>query len=223
MKKPLIYAIDDEEAIRELYSCTLATADFDAKTFANYESFMDALNEEIPDLILLDVMLEKVSGFDILKELKNNNKYNKIPVIMVSAKGDEISKVNGLNLGADDYIAKPFGLLELIARINANLRKMDFNSDKKQEYKDIVIDEKKREVTVKNEMIVLTLKEYELLLYFVKNHDCVLKKEQIFNDVWGEDIIESRTLDIHINLLRKKINNSETKITTIRGVGYLYK
>jgi two-component system alkaline phosphatase synthesis response regulator PhoP len=223
MKKPLIYAVDDEEAIRELYSCTLATADFDAKTFANYKSFMDALNEETPDLILLDVMLEKVSGFDILKELKSNNKFNKIPVIMVSAKGDEISKVNGLNLGADDYIAKPFGLLELIARINANLRKIDFNSDKKQEYKDIVIDEKKREVTVKNEMIVLTLKEYELLLYFVKNHDIVLKKEQIFNDVWGEEIIESRTLDIHINLLRKKIINSETKITTIRGVGYLNK
>src|SRR5574344_1925752 len=223
MKKPLIYAVDDEEAIRELYSCTLATADFGAKTFANYESFMDALNEETPDLILLDVMLEKVSGFDILKELKSNNKFNKIPVIMVSAKGDEISKVNDLNLGADDYIAKPFGLLELIARINANLRKIDFNSDKKQEYKDIVIDEKKREVTVKNEMIVLTLKEYELLLYFVKNHDIVLKKEQIFNDVWGEEIIESRTLDIHINLLRKKIINSETKITTIRGVGYLYK
>jgi len=223
MKKPLIYAVDDEEAIRELYSCTLATADFNAKTFANYESFIDALNEEIPYLILLDVMLEKVSGFDILKELKSNNKFNKIPVIMVSAKGDELSKVNGLNLGADDYIAKPFGLLELIARINVNLRKINFNSDKKQEYKDVVIDEKKREVTINKEVIILTLKEYELLIYFVKNHDCVLKKEQIFNDVWGEEIIESRTLDIHINLLRKKIIKSETKIATIRGVGYLYK
>jgi len=168
-------------------------------------------------------MLPKDDGFEILKRLKKGNTAH-IPVIMVSAKGEEISKVRGLNAGADDYISKPFGVLEFVARIKANLRKRGMAAAEKIVYKDITIDCSKRRVTVNGAEIQTTLKEYELFVMFCNSAETVQARDAIFNAVWGESFMgETRTLDIHINQLRKKIAEAggAAVIQTVRGVGYM--
>lgn len=216
----LIYAVDDEQAIRSLYSCAFGSSDFCVRTFENGEVFFNELKIAIPDIILLDVMLDGIDGFEILKKLKENSQYSQIPVIMVSAKGEELDKVNGLNLGADDYLAKPFGILELIARVKANLRKNAKNTQLI--YKDIQIDDSIHTIFICNEKKEFTLKEYNLLKLLVENKGKVVNRDEIFKSVWGENsFTETRTLDIHIAELRKKLDKSQVKINTIRGVGYL--
>lgn len=224
-KKQLIYAVDDEYPIRELYSCTLENAQFVPVCLASADELFKALNEKIPDLILLDVMLEGISGFDILRHLKAEAAYQDIPVIMVSAKGKEMSKVKGLNLGADDYISKPFGVLELTARINAALRK-NKRSDviEALRYRDIVINEETHSCSINHQDVYLTLKEYRLLKILIEDAQKVLNKTIIFAKVWEVDFIgETRTLDIHLTSLRKKLKaaDSVVEIKTIRGVGYV--
>ena len=222
MGKPLIYAVDDEENIRELFSCALAGAGFDSECFICGDDLFEGIKKQVPDLILLDIMLDGADGYAILKRLKSEVSTRDIPVIMVSAKGEEISKVKGLNLGAGDYMAKPFGVLELIARINANLRKS--NVKKTVSYKDIEIDDGKHEIKVKGERADLTLKEYEILKLLVKSAPDVVEREKILNDVWGDDFFgETRTLDIHIASVRKALKNSAAEINTVRGVGYSLK
>jgi len=219
--KTLIYAVDDEESIRELYSVALDNAGYDCVTFDCAAALYAALEKNRPSLILLDIMMAGEDGFAALENLKSG-RFCDIPVIMVSAKGEEISKVKGLNMGADDYIAKPFGVLELIARINANLRKttayMPLN------YKGVSIDEGKHEVTVNGKTAPLTLKEYGLLKVLIQNVGVVVPREKILSSVWGEDYFgESRTLDIHIASLRKILSGSGVEIVTVRGVGYSIK
>lgn len=221
-EKQLIYAVDDEESIRELYGAALLNAGYDCNAFVNGEELFEELKRRIPSLILLDIMLDGVDGYGILKALKENPSYSNIPVIMVSAKGEEISKVKGLNMGADDYISKPFGVLELIARIKANLRKT--SKEIRLKYADISVDDGKHEISVNSVPLTLTVKEYDLLRVLVMNAPNVVPRDKILSAVWGEDYFgESRTLDIHIASLRKIVAASEAKIVTVRGVGFLLK
>ena len=220
-EKKLVYAVDDEENIRDLYMCAITGAGFDCECFPGGEELFGALKNRLPDIILIDIMLEGMDGYEILKTLKGSPSTAGIPVIMVSAKGEEISKVKGLNMGADDYIAKPFGVLELVARINAGLRRVPAAGRNTLSYGDIVIDEAKHAVTAGGEEVSLTLKEYELLKLLVTAAPYVVRREEMLNKVWGENYFgETRTLDIHIANLRKAIAGAVTGIHTVRGVGY---
>jgi two-component system alkaline phosphatase synthesis response regulator PhoP len=221
--KQRIFAVEDDKALQELYEYSLEN-EYDCRCFDDGEAFFAALADGLPDLILLDIMLPGEDGFAILARLKGDAKAAHIPVLMVSAKGEELSKVKGLNLGADDYIAKPFGVLEFAARIKANLRKNVKAAQESLVYKDIVIDCSKRRVTVNDRLIQTTLKEYNLLSMLCAGAETVREREAIFREVWGDDFIgETRTLDIHIKEIRKKLAEagSEAAIQTIRGVGYM--
>lgn len=221
--KQKIFAVEDDSALRELYTYALEN-DFECLCFENGESFFDALFSEIPDIVILDIMLPGENGFTILSRLKANKSTSHIPVIIISAKGDEISKVKGLNTGADDYIEKPFGILELLARIKANLRKYSKKTVEYIEYKDIIIDFLKHVITINGKQIQTTLKEYNLLRLLCENAERVQNREFIFEEIWGSDFMgETRTLDIHIKELRKKLSetNSRAVIKTVRGVGYM--
>ena len=221
--KYTIFVVEDDVAIQELYTYSLEK-DFTFRIFDDGASFFAALTCQNPDLVLLDIMLPGEDGFEILYRLKSDKATANIPVIMVSAKGEEFSKVKGLDMGADDYIAKPFGVLELVARIKANLRKMSKVKPGSIAYKDIVINHSKRQIRANGMQIQTTLKEYNLLCLLCENAQVVQERDVIFQKVWGESFIgETRTLDIHIKELRKKLSvaGSETAIQTIRGVGYM--
>ncbi|MCL1873544.1 MAG: response regulator transcription factor [Clostridiales bacterium] len=221
--KQTIYVIEDDLALQELYAYTLEN-DFICHCFADGESFFEALPDNVPDLVLLDIMLPGEDGFAILSRLKTAKSTFHIPVIMISAKGEEINKVKGLNLGADDYIAKPFGVLELVARIKANLRKNKKTAGENITYKDIFIDFAKHQIIINDKQISTTLKEYNLLSLLCANAEKVQDRETIFREVWGDNFIgETRTLDIHIKELRRKLAEaaSEVMIQTVRGVGYM--
>lgn len=219
--KRLIYAVDDESSIRDVYRYAIGGAGFDVRCFENGEELFSAIGERLPDLILLDIMLDGADGYEILSSLRKNALTAETPVIMVSAKGEEIDKVRGLDLGADDYLAKPFGVLELIARVNAKLRKR--KSDGVLTYADITMDGDTRSVTVSGKPITLTLKEYGLLRQFLSNPGKVLGRDELLDSVWGENYGETRTLDIHIGQLRKELSGSCASILTVRGVGYMLK
>jgi len=227
--KQKIFAVEDDAALQELYSFSLEN-EFDCRCFDDGDSFFDELSRSVrnssivPDLILLDIMLPGDDGFTILSRLKADKTTSHIPVIIISAKGEEISKVKGLNLGADDYISKPFGILELIARIKANLRKSGRTTGENTVYRDIIIDSYKHCITVNGKQIQTTLKEYNLLCLLCQNPEKVQKREAIFGEVWGNSFVgETRTLDIHIKEIRRKLSEagSEVTIQTIRGVGYM--
>jgi len=221
--KQTIFAVEDATALQELYTYSLEN-EFNCCCFDDGESFFDALVKNTPDIILLDIMLPGDDGFTILSRLKADKSTAHIPVIIVSAKGEEISKVKGLNMGADDYIAKPFGVLELVARIKANLRKHNKTAVKSVVYKDIIIDYARHCVIANGKQIQTTLKEYNLLCLLCNNAEKVQDRETIFQEVWRENFVgETRTLDIHIKELRKKLSeaNSAAVIQTIRGVGYM--
>ena len=215
----LIYAVDDETSIREVYRYALISAGFTPECFSCGEELFIAIEKSLPRLIILDIMLDGEDGYEILSRLKASPKTANIPVIMVSAKTTEIDKVRGLDLGADDYISKPFGVLELIARIKAKLRKTTPVANVIS-YKGITINDDERTVTINGKVKELTLKQYELLKLFVSEPQKVLPRDDILDKVWGENYGETRTLDIHVGTLRKIIADSGAKIATIRGVGY---
>jgi len=222
--KYMIHAVEDDAALQEVYQYALEE-EFNFRCFDDGKSFFSALAiGAAPDLILLDIMLPGDDGFAILARLKENRATAHIPVIMVSAKGEEVSKVRGLNMGADDYIAKPFGVLELIARIKANLRKHGSETAGITVYKNIVVEHDKHRIMVNDIHIPTTLKEYNLLCLLCENPEKIQAREKIFSTVWDDNFIgETRTLDIHIKELRKKLSEagSEAVIQTIRGVGYM--
>lgn len=215
----LIYAVDDETSIREVYRYALISAGFTPECFSCGEELFIAIEKSLPKLIILDIMLNGEDGYEILSRLKASPKTANVPVIMVSAKTTEIDKVRGLDLGADDYISKPFGVLELIARIKAKLRKSTPVANVIS-YKGITINDDERTVTINGKVKELTLKQYELLKLLVSEPQKVLPRDDILDKVWGENYGETRTLDIHIGTLRKIIADSGAKIATIRGVGY---
>ncbi len=220
--KKLIYAVDDETSIREVYDYALSSAGLEVKTFCDASELFSECKKRIPSLFILDIMLEGMDGYEILKRLKTSAETKDVPVIMVSCKTSEIEKVKGLDLGADDYISKPFGVMELIARINAKLRLVK-QLDKSLVYKNIAIDNEKHIVTVDDKICNLTLKQYKLLELFIKNPEKVLSRDFLLDNVWGENYGETRTLDIHVKDLRKILKDSPARIETVRGVGYVLK
>lgn len=216
MNMPLIYSVEDDESIRELLECTMDASGFRIVTFPDAESMLDRLEQKKCDLILMDIMLPHMDGIEALKHVKA--KYSDLPVILLSAKGTELNKVKGLEAGADDYIAKPFGILELIARIKARLRG---TQKKNLEYENIRMDDGAHTVKVAEEEILLTIKEYELLKYLLLNTGSVVKRDDLLSDIWGIDFDgETRTLDMHIMSLRSKLKSAGDVISTVRGVGY---
>ena len=218
-----IYCVEDEENIRELIVYALKSNGFDADGFEDGNEFAKALETSIPDLVLLDIMLPGEDGLQILERLRKNPKTKDIPVIIISAKTSEFDKVKGLDLGADDYITKPFGVMELISRVKALLRRTAAIAQSTAEisYKDIVLDYDKRTVMVKGQPVHLTYKEFELLYYLLSNTGIVLTRNNIMNHVWGYDFEgETRTVDVHIRSLRQKLGESGKVIKTVRNVGY---
>lgn len=220
MNKQLIYCVDDEESIRSLYEEALPMGGYFCKTFGDAPSFYEALSKERPDLVILDVMLPKEDGFSILRSLIAKG-YTSLPIIMVSAKGSETDRVKGLNEGAYDYIVKPFGVMELLARVKANLRKGGGGSSFTS-YKDLSLIRNRHEITLKGTPLSLSLKEFELLAYFIENPAKALSKEELLLKVWGVDCeLETRTLDMFVSKIRKHLLNSEAVIQTLRGLGYM--
>ena len=218
----MIYLVEDDESIRELVVYTLKSQGFEAKGFEKPSFFWKAMEKEKPDLVLLDIMLPGEDGLEILKKLKNSSKTKDIPVIMVTAKGSEYDKVVGLDSGADDYVTKPFGMMELISRIKAVLRRSGKQQDKtKLSVGGISLDTKKHEVKVDGEQVVLTLKEFELLEKLMRNQGIVLTRDQLLTEIWGYDFDgETRTVDVHIRTLRQKLGEQGSLVKTVRGVGY---
>ena len=218
----MIFCVEDDDNIRELVIYTLETTGLEARGFADGTAFMEALAFDTPELDLLDIMLPGEDGLEILKKLKSSSKTKDIPVIMVTAKGSEYDKVVGLDSGADDYVTKPFGMMELISRIKAVLRRSGKQQDKtKLSVGGISLDTKKHEVKVDGENVVLTLKEFELLEKLMRNQGIVLTRDQLLTEIWGYDFDgETRTVDVHIRTLRQKLGEQGSLVKTVRGVGY---
>ncbi|MCI6060462.1 MAG: response regulator transcription factor [Dorea sp.] len=220
----MIFCVEDDSNIRELVVYTLESTGFKARGYEDGSSFLKALALETPELILLDIMLPGEDGMELLKKLKASPKTRDIPVIMVTAKGAEYDKVKGLDSGADDYVTKPFGMMELVSRIKAVLRRSSSLSARNEDtivLGDIEINTKKHEVTAGGEVVNLTLKEYELLKRLMKNSNIVLTRDQLLEDIWGYDFDgETRTVDVHVRTLRQKLGKSGERIETVRGVGY---
>lgn len=219
-----IYYIEDDTNIRELVIYALKSSGFQAVGFENAKSFYKGIHSVIPDLILLDVMLPDEDGIEILKKLKRDADYKSIPVIMLTAKSSEYDKVVGLDLGADDYVTKPFGVMELASRIKAVLRRSQEQAKEDViEIDDIRLDRRQHLVTVLGQPVELTHKEFELLDYLMRNKGIVLTREKLLDTVWNMDFEgESRTVDVHIGLLRQKLGESGQSIVTVRGVGYKF-
>ncbi len=226
----LIYSIEDDDGILELLTCAFKTANMEFCGFYCFDEFLSAVKIKKPDLILLDVMLPDVDGFTILKHLKGKDDLKNIPVIMLTAKTKETDKVTGLDMGADDYISKPFGVFELLARVKAALRRsrpqLNEQSDNVLEGSNIELNIEKHTVKVGEEEINLTYKEFELLKYLMYNKNIVLNREKLLERVWGYDYSgETRTVDMHIKSLRQKLHDDSDNpkiIATIRGIGYKF-
>lgn len=220
----MIFCVEDDSNIRELVVYTLETTGFKARGFEDGREFLEALALETPELVLMDIMLPGDDGLELLKKLKASPKTREIPVIMVTAKGAEYDKVKGLDLGADDYVTKPFGMMELVSRIKAVLRRTRKDAQEPQDIiavGEIEINTKKHEVTAAGEVVNLTLKEYELLKRLMKNPNIVMTRDCLLEDIWGYDFDgETRTVDVHVRTLKQKLGPCGEKIETVRGVGY---
>lgn len=218
----MIFCVEDDRGIRELMTYTLSASGYKALGLKDGKELDEALKNTKPDLITLDIMLPNEDGISILKRLKNDERYHDIPIIMASAKGEEYDKVIGLDLGADDYLAKPFGMMEMVSRIKAVLRRSE-TVNKKQELRNgpIYLNNIKHIVIVDGKEIELTLKEYELLLLFMNNIGIVFTREHLLASIWDSNFVgESRTIDVHVGTLRNKLGKYGACIKTLRGVGY---
>ncbi|MCI7640198.1 MAG: response regulator transcription factor [Clostridiales bacterium] len=218
----MIWCVEDDPSIREIEVYALNSTGLEARGFADGGEFWEALETERPELVLLDVMLPGEDGVAILKRLRSDERYREIPVIMATAKGTEFDKVQSLDLGADDYITKPFGMMEMVSRVKAVLRR----SQPKQatpllKLKGLTLDENQHTVTIDDQRVVLTYKEYELLRLFLSHPGMAFSREQLLQTVWNtEYAVETRTVDMHIRTLRQKLGEYGRYIETIRGVGY---
>ncbi|HCS15926.1 MAG TPA: DNA-binding response regulator [Lachnospiraceae bacterium] len=218
----LIYIVEDDKNISEIESFSLKNAGHQTVEFPDGRSFYKELAEKKPDLILLDIMLPDEDGLSILRKIREKRETKRIPVIMVTAKTTEIDKVKGLDNGADDYMTKPFGVMELVSRVKALLRRTgEQDAEKVIKIGDLVIDDEKRKVFVSDSAVELTYKEYELLHYLAQNQEIVLPRDSIMEHIWHANCeIESRTLDVHIKTLRHKLGDAGKYIKTVRNVGY---
>lgn len=218
----MIYLTEDDSNIRELVVYTLNRSGMEARGFGLPSDFWTAMEEQIPDLILLDIMLPQESGLDILKALRERPEWAGIPVMMLTAKDSEYDKVVGLDLGADDYLAKPFGMMELTARVRALLRRSAPRpKEARYQVRELTVWPQKHLVQVDREEITLTRKEFDLLCLLLKSEDQVVTREQLIREVWGYAFQgESRTVDVHVRTLRQKLGSAGALIETVRGVGY---
>lgn len=217
----MIYLVEDDESIRELVVYTLKSQGMEAKGFELPSLFWKELEKEVPSLILLDVMLPEEDGISILKKLRSRPETRKLPVIMLTAKSSEYDTVIGLDSGADDYIPKPFRMMELISRIRARLRRSEDQGAEEYRLENLYVCPSRHVVAVDQEPVSLTLKEYEMLCLLLKNSGMVLSRTQLLNQIWGYEFDgESRTVDVHIRTLRQKLGTAGDLIETVRGVGY---
>ena len=218
----MIWCVEDDASIRDIEIYALNSAGFETKGFEDGLSFWEALQKEKPELVILDVMLPQMDGIELLTKMKESAQYSKIPVIMATAKGQEYDRIHGLDLGADDYIVKPFSVMEMVSRVKAVLRR----SKPQQVAKllksgDLVVNTDERTVSANGERIQLTYKEFELLRLFLSHQGMAFTREQLFAQVWDTDYMgDSRTLDMHIRTLRQKIGDYGKMIETVRNVGY---
>lgn len=222
MNKELIYSVEDDDNIRDLIKYTVEEAGYTIECFSNGNDMLEALKKQTPNLVLLDIMLPDIEGAEILKIIRTDYAHLPIKVIMLTAKTSEINIVTGLNLGADDYMPKPFSVLELLARIKANLRKKDVRLDAEElTFGEIKLIVKKRNVFVGERQVVLTQKEFDLLKLLMENANNVVDRETMLEEVWGVDhTMETRTIDMHIKSIRQKLDLTKENIITVRGMGY---
>ena len=220
----MIYCVEDDDNIRELVVYTLDSTGLPAKGFPSGTEFKAALKNETPELILLDIMLPGEDGMELLSDVRKNSKTKNVPVIMLTAKGAEYDKVSALDMGADDYVTKPFGMMELVSRIRAVLRRSSRGKNTDEPVLStgkIKMDVLRHKVTVNGKEVVLTLKEFELLKKLILNLGVVLTREQLLEDIWGYNFDgETRTVDVHVRSLRQKLGKAGDQIETVRGVGY---
>lgn len=217
----LIYIVEDDVSIKELESYALINSEYSVGAFESAKELYSALEDNTPALILLDIMLPDEDGLSILKKLRSTPIYKNIPVIMVTAKSSELDAVKGLDMGADDYITKPFGVMELVSRIKAVLRRTQVSSSENIAYKNILIDEARHIVFAGDKEVELTYKEYEILKLLIINRNIVLSRDRLMESIWGYDFEQgNRTVDVHIQSLRKKLGDAGECIKTIRNVGY---
>ena len=218
----LIYVVEDDDNIREIEAIALKNSNYLVKAFARATDFYRALNDILPDLVLMDVMLPDENGCDIVRRLRSQSATKRLPVIMVTAKTSEMDMVKGLDDGADDYIKKPFSVLELLSRVKALLRRSTEETQQQLRVGDIQLDNARRIVLAQGKSVELTYKEYELLRYLMINAEMVLSRESIMRFVWGTDFEgETRTVDMHIKTLRQKLGPWGRQIGTVRNVGYV--
>lgn len=218
----LIYIVEDDESIREIETIALKNSNYIVSAFENAKEFYKKLDELVPDLILLDVMLPDESGYDIVRKLRKRPATQDIPIIMVTAKTTEMDMIKGLDGGTDDYIKKPFSIMELITRVKALLRRTAKEEPKLLKLDDLVIDHERHVVTVNNDPVDLTYKEYELLRLLMGSQGIVMTREVIMRSVWDTDFEgETRTVDMHIKTLRHKLGDYGSRIKTVRNVGYV--
>ena len=218
----MIWCVDDDSTIREIEVYTLEQTGIKARGFSDGVSMLEALKTETPELIILDIMMPEMDGLEVLKKLRSESAYTDIPVIMATAKGTEMDKIGGLNSGADDYLVKPFGVMEMVARVKAVLRRTA-----KEEVPtnvtvgNITLKENEHKVITNGEMIDLTHKEFDILRLFMQNPGMVFSRDKLMSEIWGMNYIgETRTVDMHIKTLRQKLGDAGGQIKTVIGVGY---
>ena len=218
----MIWCIEDDASIRDIEIYTLLSTGFEAKGFENGKEAFEALKDEQPDLILLDVMMPEMDGIEFLRKVKSSSVFCDIPIIMATAKGSEYDKVKSLDMGADDYLVKPFGMMEMVSHIKAVLRRCKpKQKDNLLEMGDLVLNQEERTLLINEEKVALTYKEFELLQLFLSHPGKVYTRDVLYNEIWGLDYIgESRTVDMHIRTLRQKLGNYGEMIETVRNVGY---
>lgn len=218
----MIWCVDDDGTIRDIEVYTLEQTGFQARGFADGLSMLEALKGERPELIILDIMMPEMDGLEVLKKLRSESAYKDIPVIMATAKGTEMDKIGGLNSGADDYLVKPFGVMEMVARVKAVLRrtaKEDASGD--MAVGNIVLKEAEHKVVAEGKKVELTYKEFEMLKLFMQNPNVVFSRDKLMRAIWGTDYIgETRTVDMHIKTLRHKLGDAGGQIKTVVGIGY---
>lgn len=220
----LVYYVEDDASIRGAVLYALNSTGFEAEGFEDGESFFEAVSQQLPDIVLLDIMLPGIDGLEVLERLRADRKTADIPVILITAKGSEFEKVIGLDSGADDYVAKPFGVMELISRIKAVLRRVPRQDAAEQITVDgLTIDIRQHTVTIEGKEIDLTLKEFNLLHCLMRNEGRVFTRDELLDIVWGYDAeTETRTVDVHIGTIRQKLGEYSSYIKTVRGLGYRF-
>lgn len=217
----MIYLVEDDDNIRKLVCYALTKEGFDVQGYDSPKQFWQGMSQELPELILLDIMLPEEDGLSVLNQLKSHGKTERIPVIMLTAKSSEFDKVTGLDLGADDYVSKPFGTMELMSRVRAVLRRFEkTNVQRSYTLGALYVDPQKHIITVSGEEIPLSYKEYLLLLVLLEAEGNVVTRSKLLASVWGEYYTESRTLDVHIRKLRIKLGDAGKMIQTVKGIGY---